>query len=72
MILDARRSVPGEKKWKQVAFHSHFLGFPTPISQTPVTVNRIPFSPPKNRSIPVSILPLQDPLYDFSPLMNNL
>jgi hypothetical protein len=36
--------------------------FPIPSGQIPVPATQIPFSQSKNRSIPVPILPLQDPL----------
>ena len=43
--------------------HSHLkTSFPIPSGQIPVPATQIPFSQSKNRSIPVPILPLQDPL----------
>ena len=40
--------------------------FPIPSGQIPVPATQIPFSHSKNRSIPVPILPLQDPLETVS------
>ena len=36
--------------------------FPIPSGQIPIPATQIPFSQSNNRSIPVPILPLQDPL----------
>ena len=46
--------------------------FPIPSGQIPVPVIHIPFSQPKNRSIPVRILPLQDPYIDVAASYNKL
>jgi hypothetical protein len=55
------------KNWESTSITSipfPFLrtSFPIPSGQIPVPATQIPFSQSKNRSIPVPILPLQDPL----------
>jgi hypothetical protein len=46
--------------------------FPIPSGQIPVPATQIPFSQSKNRSIPVPILPLQDPQHTNDSLVFSL
>ena len=46
--------------------------FPIPSGLIPVPATQIPFSQSKNRSIPVPILPLQDPLEIFHFICNHV